>query len=81
MKIYMYKYIGDGLNEEVRDWSNITVKYFSVSGNIHDVFGWTGDGYIYLSQVNKIFERNDWCFFSFRKLNRREVKETIKNCL
>ena len=65
----------------MRDLSNVKVRYFTVDGNINDVFVSSGEEYIILSQVNKIFERNDWCFFSFRKLNRREVKETIKNCL
>ena len=81
MKIYLYKYIRGGLDEEVRDLSNVNVKYFSVGGNIHDVFVSSGEEYIILSQVNNVFERSNWCFFSFRKLNRREVKETIKNCL
>ena len=82
MKIYFYK-AGSGLGrdfeliEEEWEWKEINSKYFRVSGNIDNVYGIVGDKYLYLSQINSVFERNDYIFFSFRKLKRRELNELI----
>ena len=82
MKIYAYK-MGCGwghdfeLIEEELEWKEIESKYFRVSGNIDNVRGMVGDKYLYLSQINSVFESNCYVFFSFRKLRRRELNELI----
>lgn len=82
MKIYFYK-VGSGLGgdfeliEEESEWKEIKTKYFRVSGNTDDVCGIVGDKYLYLSQINSVFKWDDYVFFSFRKLRRRELNELM----